>query len=58
MLGDDPLDRKINRKWITRVWVLRHPCYNYQHAPSSADAEDYARRQSELSSRDFSHLLN
>lgn len=58
MLGDDPLDRKINRKWIARVWVLRHPHYNYKHAPPSAEAEEYARRQSELQGRSFSYLFN
>ena len=58
MLGDDPLDRKINRKWMTRVWVLRHPYYNYKHAPPSADPKEYMRRQSELQGSDFSFLLD
>jgi hypothetical protein len=58
MLGDDPLDRKINKAAVTRAWILRHPYYNYRHAPSDADAEEYARRQSELQGVILSHLLN
>ena len=58
MLGDNPLDRKINKAFVTRAWILRHPFYNYKHAPPSADAEEYARRQSLLQGRDLSFLLN
>jgi hypothetical protein len=56
MLGDDPLDRKINKAAVTRAWILRHPYYNYTHAPP--EAEEYARRQSELQGLDLSYLLN
>jgi hypothetical protein len=57
MLGDDPIERKINRGAVTRAWIVRHPYYNYRHTPS-ADAGEYARRQSELQGTDLSHLLN
>lgn len=57
MLGDDPIERRIHAKWMARAWILRHPYYNYTHTPG-ADAEEYARRQSELQSMDFSFLLN
>jgi len=57
MLGDNPIDRRINRKWMTRVWVLRHPYYNYRHAPSSADPYEYLQRYSQIPG-DCSYLLN
>lgn len=44
MLGDDPFDRKINKAFVARAWIVRHPYYNYRHTPG-ADAEEYARRQ-------------
>jgi len=57
MLGDDPIDRRANRGAVTRAWIVRHPYFNYTHTPG-ADAEEYARRQSEVQSMDFSFLLN
>lgn len=57
MLGDDPLDRKINRAAVTRAWILRHPYYNHLNTPG-ADAEEYCRRQSSIQLLDLSFLLN
>lgn len=57
MIGETPLDKKIHHKWAARIWIQRHPYYNYRQTPG-ADAEEYVRRQDKLRGIDFSYLFN